>query len=158
MKTETWTANELGPRPVAAQMSLFDSDLETLLVRLKLSRDDVQRWYKRGWLSFTEPGGDRCDQSHEAELNFVGALARFGLGDAMVDKLLASLPKPYCYDARETFYSFAQERWIGLPEAREADYPVESYLEKLAERKDWDALEEVRDAADALLPTFVEDE
>ena len=57
----------------------------------------------------------------------------------MISRILQSLQKPYRYDPSETFLSFVENRWIGLPIPDPADITAR-YLAELVEDEDWDTL------------------
>jgi hypothetical protein len=107
------------------------------------SADEMGSWHRKGWLSFDPAAIAEYDDKERVEVQFIKGLARSGLSDPMIDRLLSGLTKPYCYDPSTTFFSFVENRWISLPPEREqADVTIE-YLDELIETQDWDSLREL---------------
>jgi len=76
---------------------------------------------------------------------FIKALARFGLSDTMVERLLSGLEKPYCYDPSTTVYSFAEGAWRYLPLERDPADVTQEHINNLIEEGEWDILWDLRE-------------
>ncbi|MBN2561150.1 MAG: hypothetical protein JXQ75_09490 [Phycisphaerae bacterium] len=148
----SWTRDELRPRHSSYlhKRTLFPVTLEKFEVETQVSADEMRRWHQAGWLSFDPTDLTQIDWGEDAEVRFIRALARSGLGDKWINDLLATLEKPYCYDPATTFYSFTNRIWITLPVKPEFSFDEE--IAALAESEDWESLQEIRDRIDELLP------
>lgn len=133
----------LHPRHASAllQPTLFRSTREQFVARTSVSVDEMEGWHRKGWLSFDPLTVAEYDEKEFLEVLFIKALARFGLSDAMVERLLAGLEKPYCYDPLATFYSFAEESWINLPPERDPADVTHEYVDNLVAEEEWAELE-----------------
>lgn len=80
-----------------------------------VSADEMGTWHRKGWLSFNPLTLAQYDEKERIEVQFIKGLTRSGLSDAMINRMLSSLEKPYCYDPSTTFFSFVENRWISLP-------------------------------------------
>jgi hypothetical protein len=126
------------------QGSLFPSIPEQFVTEMYVSADEMGSWHRRGWLSFDPPAIAEYDDKERVEVQFIKGLARSGLSDLMIDRIVSGLAKPYCYDPSTTFYSFVENRWISLPpEADQADVTIE-YLGELIETQDWNSLRQLQ--------------
>lgn len=110
-----------------------------------VSYDEMAAWYRKHWLSFDPGTITEFHESQQMEVAFIKGLAHSGLSDAYIDRLLAAgLEKPYCYDPRDTFFSFADYGWKGLPPEPDPATTVCDYIEERVEMKDWDELKELQ--------------
>ena len=151
---------ELAPRHAIAlgQGCLFATGLDEFEASTGVSADEMQRWRERGFLAFDPRAVAEFDERHRMEVAFVRALVCSGLGDAWVEGILAGLPKPYCYDPGQTFYSFAHSRWVTLPLAPDADEVIDEHFAELADAEDWAGLRDLRDRIEEMLPEEEHDE
>lgn len=145
---------DLAPRHATslAQRCLFTMSLDEFEASTKVSVDEMQRWRERGFLAFDPRAVTAFDDRHRMEVEFVAALVRSGLGDAWIEGILARLPKPYCYDPSQTFYSFTHGQWVTLPPAPDADEVIDEHLAGLADAEDWAGLRDLRDRIEGILP------
>ena len=131
---------ELAPRHSSDQMSLFSLTLEEFSAEMFVATEEMELWHRKGWLSFDPVAVDRYDIPERVEVLFIKGIARSDFSDAMIGRILQSLEKPYRYDPAETFFSFLENRWIGLPIPDPADITAR-YLTELSEDEDWDTLQ-----------------
>lgn len=131
---------ELAPRHLSAQLSLFPSTREQFIAEMFVSADEMGLWHRKGWLSFDPLTVDRYDEQERVEVLFIKGLTCSGLSDAMIIRILSSLKKPFCYDPSTTFFSFAENRWISLPPERDQVDVTNEYLNDRIDAEDWDAL------------------
>jgi len=125
------------------QMSLFSHVRDEFLAAISVSLDEAVRWRKAGWLNFDPTSLNEFNDVQTSELSFVRELARSGLSDAMVSRLLQELEPPYTYNDHATAYHF-QYGWVALPS------PLPSAYELIEERiEEW--AEECLEAGDTLL-------
>ena len=111
-----------------SQLSLFTCTAEEARAELKVSSDECQRWKSNGWLSFDIADHDRLEPLFETELAFITAIARSGLNDAVISKLLEPLKFPYRYDPRTVAYSF-RDGWVQCPPEKDREEIVQEYLD-----------------------------
>jgi hypothetical protein len=137
---------ELAPRHSAAlyQGTLFPSAQEQFIAEAFVSADEMGSWHRKGWLSFDPLTVAHYDEKERVEVLFISGLARSGLSDAMIDRMLSGMEKPYCYDPSTTFFSFVENRWISLPPERDQADVTSEYLDELIETRNWDLLRELQ--------------
>lgn len=107
-----WTPQKL-PRwfespkqEVAIQQELFAESLAEVLFRLKISRDDLSRWYGWQWISVPPDAGSTLQRQEVAELEFVSEVARSGFPDESISQILSQLPRPLNFNPDLMVYSF----------------------------------------------------
>ena len=122
------------------QGTLFIATQEEFIAEVFVSADEMGSWHRKGWLSFDPLTLVRYDESERVEVLFLKGLAHSGLSDAMINRMLSSLDKPYCYGPSTTFFSFCEDRWISLPPERDQADVTSAYLNDLIEAQDWDTL------------------
>lgn len=127
--------------PALYQATLFKSTCEQFAAKTSVSVDEMAHWHQKGLLSFDPLKTAEYDEKEQLEVLFVRALARFGLSDAMVDRLFSGLVKPFCYDPLTTFYSFAEESWINLPPECDPAEVTQEYIDSLVAGEEWAELE-----------------
>ena len=137
----------LSPRHSEAknQRTFFTQSPDEFLTDMGVSLDEMNLWHSKGWLSFDPSTIKKYDETERIEVMFIKALARFGLSDAMVNRLLSGLDKPYCYDPKKTLYSFIQESWATLPPKPDPQDVVSEGIEALIENEEWDELRTLMD-------------
>lgn len=111
-----------------AQLDLFPRDRDEVLAAAGVSLDDLARWRERGWISFDAKALGALDAPLIAEVAFIRNLARSGLPDALIGRLLQELEPPYRYDPTRTAYSFAYG-WVQPPPVADDD-EVEDFLKE----------------------------
>jgi len=128
----------LSPRQDSSlqQPTLFRLKLAEFESAVKISATDMLQWHLNGFLSFNPYKETDFDECHRIEVEFLAGLMRSGLDDEKIDKMLAQLPKPYCYNPQDTFYSFAHDSWITLP-VPDPEEVIEKYLSDLFDDEDW---------------------
>ena len=134
------------PVQVPHQLSLFPSSRDEVLVKVKVSLDDMARWRERGWISYDVAALDTLEDHEIAEMMFVRDVARSGLSDAYVTALLSELAKPYAYPPFTTAYSFSYG-WVqvSFPDMDEMmiNY-FDSWIEERSGRHELERLEDVQ--------------
>jgi DNA-binding transcriptional MerR regulator len=133
------------------QHTLFPVTVEEFVAEMGVSQDEMRRWYAAGWLSF-DPNTSRIyDEAERVEVLFMRALVRFGFSDAMINRLLAGLEKPYCYNPRETFYSFSRQGWVTVaPAPALADLAADG-IEAMIQEEQWSELEAIKDRIEKVM-------
>ena len=133
------------------QQYLFKTSTDEVLAKLRVSHDDARRWLDKGWVSF-----DVCELEPplEAECRFIAAIARSGLNDALVNRLLSSLEKPYRYDPDSIAYSF-EHGWVSPPAEQEPfdviEENIEDWLTSLVEEGETERLRQLHKRITELL-------
>ena len=115
--------------------TFFPQPVEEMLADLRVSREDLRRWKEQGWLSFDVDGADNLDLPQEKEIHFVRHLVLAGLDICQIERLLTSLPSPYCYDLDSTAYHFAHG-WVAPATKKPfdvVDAQVEEWLSHLTD-------------------------
>jgi len=133
--------SELAPRHSSTQLTLFPSTREAFVAETFISADEMESWHRKGWLSFDPLQVDRYDAPERVEVLFIKGLSRSGLSDAMINRILNSLERPYRYDPSETFFSFLENRWIGLPPEPDPADVTDQYVAELVKAEDWETLQ-----------------
>ncbi|MGB9623960.1 MAG: hypothetical protein ACPMAQ_03790 [Phycisphaerae bacterium] len=134
-------------RPIQQnQRTLFPQPVEEVLAALKVSRDEIARWHKLGWLSLSPKASGNLDEPEWFELEFVRDLARSGLNDAQISQIVRDLPRPFRYDPRRTVYSFAFG-WAQVCEPSEPEErtygELDDWIHEMAEAGDIEHLKDI---------------
>ena len=127
------------------QLTFFKQSPDEFLVERGVSIDEMNRWHENGWLSFDPATIQEYDEKESIEVLFIKAVVRFGISDAMVNRLFSRLDKPYCYDPKITFFSFEQDSWITLPPKSDPKDTVSEGIEALIENEEWEELRSLMD-------------
>jgi DNA-binding transcriptional MerR regulator len=136
------TSHDFAPRhsPAILQLSLFKATRDEFVAKTTVSPDEMRRWHTNGWISIDPAEQRHYDEKDVIEVEFIKGLARSGLSDAMIDRVLSSLEKPYCYEPRDTFYSFCEGIWFGPPRQPPPEKMAEESIEELIAGEEWPAL------------------
>lgn len=102
------------------QKTLFPQKRIEFLSKARVSESDLARWLAAGWLSSTYGDLDELDEPETCEILFIRNLARSGLSEDDVERLLMGLDKPYSYHPTRTAYSFAIG-WVASPRPGDVD-------------------------------------
>lgn len=129
----------------AIQPSLFKQSSDDFVTDMRVSIDEMKRWQENEWLSFDPVMLREFDEKERIEVLFIKSVVRFGLSDSMVNRILSGLDKPYCYDPKETFFSFEREMWITLPPEPDPIDTVSEGVESLIESEEWEELTSLKD-------------
>jgi|GEM_PF-1304953 len=148
------------PQPTTNhQGCLFRISLADALFRLRVSPDDLRRWYERGWLSFGEgltEEFDEFDDPRVFEIQVVRDIVRSGLTDVQIENLLAELPKPFAFDPTRLAFSFRYgwvcvEPPVEIPEPSDVSDVIEQNIDDWIAECDEETLEGLQArVADAL--------
>lgn len=85
-----------------------------VLARAEVTEKEVQYWHGNKWLSDAAAKNPRLSPLRACEIAFVRDLARSGLGESQISRLLLTLPAPYVYDPDRMAYSF-RYGWVMVP-------------------------------------------
>lgn len=125
--------------------------IDALEVESRVSYDEMVRWFAEGWLSFDPRMTQTFEETHLAELRFLGALLRTGLGTPWVRHILSSLARPYRYHPDRMLYSFARNAWFELPGQRGNEELLKEAVQRCVDAEEVELLACVRDDIDELL-------
>jgi DNA-binding response OmpR family regulator len=132
--------------PIGSQLSLFTESLPTVLSRLNVRRRDLDRWNKKGWVTFGPSATHELTESQVNEIHFVSDVVKSGMSDGMINRLLAQLPRPLTFHPHRIAYSFSLG-WVEpvIPPISHQDVAenLDNHLHYLAETRDLESLEEI---------------
>lgn len=123
---------------------LFSSTLSEVLVEESVTSDELICWHRRGWLSFDPLEVAEFGKKERLEIRFVKGTTRAWLSEDASDRLLGLLPKPFCYDPDDTFFSFLDDCWITVPGDPDPAVVAREYIEGLIASEKWDELREMQ--------------
>jgi len=131
--------------------------VEEFFVTLEVSKDELNRWFEKGWISF-EPGKHaKFDEAEYLEAEFVKSLAQSGQSDEWITKLLSTLEPPYSYNIRNMAYSFATKCWVQVPTEEEIEEIITEHLDGYLSVLPEDELEELKETIEGLLENECDD-
>jgi hypothetical protein len=123
------------------QQVLFTASPRVVCDEMGLNWWAALKLYEDGWLSFSPEQTSRLDDSQEAELRFVGALALAGCDRRMLASMLSSLPKPYAYHGSRLYFDWTRRHWRVLPDPKaHPESTFAEWLENLVHQGDVDSL------------------
>lgn len=136
------------------QQYLFKTSTDEVLAKLRVSHDDARRWLDKGWVSFDVGEVFELEPPLEGELKFIAAIARSGLNDALVNRLLSYLEKPYRYNPDSIAYSF-EHGWVSPPAEQDPfeviEENIEDWLTSLVEENETRRLRQLHERLTELL-------
>ena len=104
---------------------LFLDSTYQLLRTLAISRDELENWQSRGWISFAMGSREEISSPLCSEIEFIRNLVRSGLSFSQIDEMLRSLEAPYRFDPERVAFH-PRHGWVspkipcGKPEDDEA--------------------------------------
>lgn len=98
------------------QLRLFPPRVQEVLSGLSLPRQQAELLFQEGFLSFSPDPERTLLPSEQAELIFVGTLAKLPLTPEALASILRSLDPPYAYSHERLYYDWSSGRWRGIPE------------------------------------------
>jgi hypothetical protein len=121
------------------QPTLFPQPVDEAMEDLRVTKNDLRRWYQVGWLSFNINDTGKLDLPQQNEIQFVRSLVLSGLGEQEIHRLLQGLPRPFSFDSRYIALHF-EYGWV-VPTAEKEPYDVieenvADWLEDLASNRD----------------------
>ena len=125
------------------QLHLFKLTVAELIKRWRTPYAEVERLATLGHLSFSPEPTLALEPAQEAELTFLLTLRRAGWGEEQMQRALASLTRPYCYDAQRLLYDVTQRRWLTRSPINERDLTVEGRIQRAREDRDARTLKEI---------------
>ena len=103
------------------QLRLFPTTVREVLSTISLSPTRAEFLFAEGLLSF-HPELDRTLlPAEQAELIFIGALARLPLSREAIRIILKSLEPPYAYSHERIYYDWSSGGWRGFSEKKSTD-------------------------------------
>lgn len=101
------------------QCELFREPLATFLGRMRISRAELDRWCRAGWITFDVDGKSELQSFELRELVFVSDVAQSGLPESAITQLLSKLPKPRPFWPDSAVYSF-KYGWMDVVARRQS--------------------------------------
>jgi hypothetical protein len=131
-----------------SQMILFPMTVQEILSIIPLSINHAELLYREGLLSFHPEPARKLLPAEQAELFFVGTLARNPIPLEAITYLLHTLRPPYAYSLNEIFFDWGQGTWRVFPPGNRPEREVREGRRFL----DWAAIEPLAQRAFTLWP------
>lgn len=147
-------------RPVQdSQPSLFSSTIDEVLTQITVTKSDLKRWKRNGWISIDIDKVEHLNWREEKEIRFIRQLVMSGLGDSVIDRLLSELPSPFRYEADSIAYHF-EYGWV--TPARDCPFEIiedniDEWLSNLGEGRLRDLSDKVEECFELLQNSDSED-
>lgn len=134
------------------QLTLFRHSMDVALANAGVSRDEMRRWHRRGWLSFDYQPIDvqTYDDPQINELLFVRDVVRSALSDVQIRQVLRQCPRPLYYHPDFLVYHFRYGLVECLPQPSTDDL-IGNDLDTWLENQDRDTLTALREQIDEML-------
>jgi hypothetical protein len=135
---------------------LFKVSLQSVLPRLQVSFDELQRWHHAEWLSFDPAAPIEVDQFDDEtvwEVIFVRDITRAGLSDAQIAWFLKQCPKPFGYHPDRISFSF-RHGWVEAVPPPSPEKVIDDQLSSWVEEGDVDSLKSLRHQIDRHLDSL----
>jgi hypothetical protein len=111
------------------QRTLFAEKLPEVLVTLRVSSDELGRWYQRDWVSFGPDSSRLLEPWDIDEIQFVRDVVRSGFTDAQIDWLFSQLPRPMNFGIDAVSYSFSFG-WVKTVPPLDVLEVIDEYLQE----------------------------
>jgi len=98
-----------------SQLKLFPMTVQEILSVIPLSSNHAELLYREGLLSFHPEPEKKLLPAEQAELFFVGTLAKNPIPLEALKYLLHTLSPPYAYSLKEVFFDWVQGTWKVFP-------------------------------------------
>lgn len=131
-------------RVTSHQLPVFPREARAVAEDLHLSETEMRKLFADGLLSFDPTLPEVLDEAHEAELVFVGMIARAGFGRRVMRSMLSGLERPYAYDPRCIFFDFRVRAWKLFPSLRDPESAFFALLERLDANRETEILTDIR--------------
>lgn len=93
------------------QPTLFKRSLKEVLKETGTGINELNLWYRNGWLSFDANKLKEFDDKECTEILFIKGLVRLGLPKKTILFMLSQLEKPYCYSYGDVYWDFHNSEW-----------------------------------------------
>ncbi len=125
------------------QPTLFTTNKVDALDLANTTESIAKLWFNENYLSFDISLVSELQNSEILELTFISKLFKSTLDLETINKLLVKLPKPYAFDYQHVFFNVFSNNWEYLPEEKNEDEIVESYLDNLTVEDDKEEIETI---------------
>jgi hypothetical protein len=119
-----------------SQLKLFPMTVQEILSAIPLSINHAELLYREGLISFQPQPARKLQPKEQAELFFVGTLAKNPIPLEAIKYLLQSLRPPYHYSFKEVFFDWVQGTWRVFPSGGEPEKEIKEGRLSL----DWEAV------------------
>jgi hypothetical protein len=140
------------------QMFLFSIDPRDLAESIGLDWWAAKKLYDDKWLSFDPEKTEINYTSMQSEFVFLGSLVASGCDPRILQRLLADLEKPYCYDLSRIYYDWSSRRWKDLPYHGTPEQVAEEIVSAFEEEGDTDSLADMREIVQEALSRLNEND
>jgi hypothetical protein len=107
-----------------SQLKLFPMTVQEILSVIPLSINHAELLYHEGLISFQPEPERKLQPKEQAELFFVGTLAKNPIPLEAIKYLLQSLRPPYAYSFKEVFFDWVQGTWRDFPSGRQPEKEI----------------------------------
>lgn len=107
-----------------SQLKLFPMTVQEILSGIPLSINHAQLLYREGLISFQPEPARKLQPKEQAELFFVGTLAKNPIPLEAIKYLLQSLRPPYAYSFKEVFFDWVQGTWRVFPSGSQPEKEI----------------------------------
>jgi len=130
------------------QLKLFPMTVQEVLCVIPLSISHAELLYREGLISFQPEPARKLQPKEQAELFFVGTLAKNPIPLEAIKVLLQSLRPPYAYSFKEVFFDWVQGTWRGFPSGSQPEKKIQAGRLSL----DWAAVDPLAQRGFTLWP------
>ena len=131
-----------------SQLKLFPMTVQEILSVIPLSINHAELLYREGLISFQPEPAKKLQPKEQAELFFVGTLAKNPIPLEAIKYLLHSLRPPYAYSFKEVFFDWVQGTWRVFPPGSELEKEIKEGRLSL----DWAAVDPLAQRVFTLWP------
>ncbi|HSO71635.1 MAG TPA: hypothetical protein VLR91_03190 [Thermodesulfobacteriota bacterium] len=107
-----------------SQLKLFPMTVQEILSVIPLSINHAELLYHEGLISFQPEPAKKLQPKEQAELFFVGTLAKNPIPLEAIKYLLQSLRAPYAYSFKDLFFDWIQGTWRIFPAGGQPDKEI----------------------------------
>ena len=131
-----------------SQLKLFPMTVQEILCVIPLSINHAELLYREGLISFQPEPARKLQPKEQAELFFVGTLAKNPISLETIKHLLQSLRPPYAYSFKEVFFDWIQGIWRAFPSGSQPEKEIKEGRLSL----DWAAVDPLAQRVFTLWP------
>jgi hypothetical protein len=107
-----------------SQLKLFPMTVQEILSVIPLSINHAELLYREGLISFQPEPAKKLQPKEQAELFFVGTLAKNPIPLEAIKYLLQTLRSPYAYSFKDVFFDWVQGTWRVFPSGSQPEKEI----------------------------------
>ena len=107
-----------------SQLKLFPMTVQEILSVIPLSINHAELLYREGLISFQPEPAKKLQPKEQAELFFVGTLAKNPIPLEAIKYLLQTLRSPYAYSFKDVFFDWVQGTWRVFPSGSQSEKEI----------------------------------